>query len=480
MFTTADYKEVWQNCLKIIKDNVSPVSFKTWFEPIIPVKLDKNVLTIQVPSPFFYEYLEEQYIDILRKTLRKELGTDAKLEYSVVMEHNGFSNSKPYTVKFPTQNKTDLKNKPVSVQSTQESQIKNPFVIPGIKKLHVDPQLNPEYTFTNFIEGECNRLARSAGLAVAQSPGKTAFNPLFIYGNSGLGKTHLAQAIGIEAKQRYPEKTVLYVNAVKFQTQFVDALIKNNNINDFLHFYQMIDVLILDDVHEFAGKEKTQDAFFHIFNHLHQSGKQLILTSDQPPAELQGLEQRLLSRFKWGLSADLQAPDFETRISILKRKIYNDGIVVPNNVIEYIASNITQNIRELEGALISMLAQSTLNHREITIDLASEMIDKLVKNTRKDITIDYIQKIVCEYFGLPTDVLQTKTRKREIVQARQIAMYFSKGLTKSSLSTIGSVIGSKDHATVLHACKTVNNLMDTDKRFKSQIEDIEKRLKYNS
>ena len=480
MFMAVDYKDVWQNCLKIIKDNVSPVSFKTWFEPIIPVKLEKNVLTIQVPSPFFYEYLEEQYIDILRKTLRKELGADAKLEYSVVMEHNGFSSSKPYTVKFPTRIKTDLKNKPVTVQPTQESQIKNPFVIPGIKKLHVDPQLNPEYTFANFIEGECNRLARSAGMAVAQSPGKTAFNPLFIYGNSGLGKTHLAQAIGIEAKQLYPEKTVLYVNAVKFQTQFVDALIKNNNINDFLHFYQMIDVLILDDVHEFAGKEKTQDAFFHIFNHLHQSGKQLILTSDQPPAELQGLEQRLLSRFKWGLSADLQSPDFETRISILKKKIYNDGIVVPINVIEYIASNITQNIRELEGALISMLAQSTLNHREITVDLASEMIDKLVKNTRKDITIDYIQKVVCEYFGLPTDVLQTKTRKREIVQARQIAMFFSKGLTKSSLSTIGSIIGSKDHATVLHACKTVNNLMDTDKRFKSQIEDIEKRLKYNS
>lgn len=477
---TVDYKEVWQNCLKIIKDNVSPISFKTWFEPIIPVKLEKNVLTIQVPSPFFYEYLEEQYIDILRKTLRKELGSEAKLEYSVVMERNGFSSSKPYTVKFPTQDKTDLKNRPVPVQSTPESQIKNPFVIPGIKKLHVDSQLNSEYTFANFIEGECNRLARSAGLAVAQSPGKTAFNPLFIYGSSGLGKTHLAQAIGIEAKQRFPEKTVLYVNAVKFQTQFVDAHIKNNNINDFLHFYQMIDVLILDDVHEFAGKEKTQDAFFHIFNHLHQSGKQLILTSDQPPAELQGLEQRLLSRFKWGLSADLQAPDFETRVSILKRKIYNDGIVVPGNVTEYIASNITQNIRELEGALISMLAQSTLNHKEITVELASEMIDKLVKNTRRDITIDYIQKIVCEYFGLPTDVLQTKTRKREIVQARQIAMYFSKGLTKSSLSTIGSVIGSKDHATVLHACKTVNNLMDTDKRFKSQIDDIEKRLRYNS
>jgi len=313
-------------------------------------------------------------------------------------------------------------------------------------------------------------------LAVSHAPGKTAFNPLLLYGNSGLGKTHLAQAIGIEAKEKFPEKTVLYVNAAKFQTQFVEA-IRNNNKNDFLHFYQMIDILIIDDVHEFAGKEKTQDTFFHIFNHLHQSGKQLIFTSDKPPVELQGLEQRLLSRFKWGLSADLQAPDFETRIAILKKKIYNDGIIVPEEVIEYIASNITNNIRELEGALISLLAQSTLNRKEITIELTSEMIDKLVKNTRKEISIDYIQKIVCEYFGLPSDVLQTKTRKREIVQARQIAMFFSKSLTKSSLSTIGSIIGGKDHATVLHACKTVNNLMDTDKRFKSQIDDIERRLK---
>jgi len=472
-----DFQEVWQSCLSIIKDNVSPISFKTWFEPIVPVKLEKSILTIQVPSPFFYEYLEEQYIDILRKTLRKELGTDAKLEYSVVMENNNFVNSKPYTVKFPTQNKTELKNKPVSIPvNNQEYQIKNPFVIPGIKKLYVDPQLNPDNTLANFVEGECNRLARSAGLAVSHAPGKTAFNPLFLYGNSGLGKTHLAQAIGIEAKQKFPEKTVLYVNAAKFQTQFVEA-IRNNNKNDFLHFYQMIDILIIDDVQEFAGKEKTQDIFFHIFNHLHQSGKQLIFTSDKPPVELQGLEQRLLSRFKWGLSADLQSPDFETRIAILKKKIYNDGIIVPDEVIEYIASNITNNIRELEGALISLLAQSTLNKKEITLELASEMIDKLVKNTKKEISIDYIQKTVCEYFGLPSDVLQTKTRKREIVQARQIAMYFSKGMTKSSLSTIGSIIGGKDHATVLHACKTVNNLMDTDKRFKSQIEDIERRLK---
>jgi chromosomal replication initiator protein len=327
------------------------------------------------------------------------------------------------------------------------------------------------------VEGECNRLARSAGFAVSNNPGGTAFNPLLIYGDSGLGKTHLAQAIGIEIKDKFQDKTVLYVPANRFQTQFVEA-IRNNTKNDFLHFYQMIDVLVIDDVHEFAGKEKTQDIFFHIFNHLHQSGKQLILTCDKPPVELQGLEQRLLSRFKWGLSADLQIPDFETRVAILKQKTYKDGIVLPDEVVEYIATHITDNVRELEGALISLLAQSTLNKKEITLNLAKEMIDKLIKNTKREVSIDYIQKVVCNYFDVPVDSLQSKTRKREIVQARQVAMYFSKNLTKSSLATIGSQIGGKDHATVLHACKTVNNLVETDKQFKNQIEEIEKKLKF--
>ncbi|MFO8236489.1 MAG: chromosomal replication initiator protein DnaA [Bacteroidales bacterium] len=468
--------EVWNRCLKIIKDNVPAISYRTWFEPIIPLRIKDNVLTIQVPSPFFYEYLEEQYIDILRKTIKKELGSNAKLEYSVVMENNATHN-KPYTVKFPTNNKTELKNKPVSVPfKTEENTIKNPFVIPGIKKLHVDPRLNPDNSFSNFIEGDCNRLARSAGEAVADKPGGTAFNPLFIYGDSGLGKTHLSQAIGIKVKGKYPDKTVLYVNANKFQTQFVES-IRNNNKNDFLHFYQMIDVLVIDDIHELAGKEKTQDIFFHIFNHLHQTGKQLILTSDKPPIEMQGIEQRLLSRFKWGLSADLQAPDFDTRIKILEHKVYHDGIDINGDIVEYIASNITVNIRELEGALISLLAQSTLNKKEITIELARNVIDKLVKNSKKEISVDYIQKIVCDYFNINPEQLHSKTRKREIVQARQIAMFFSKSLTKSSLASIGSQIGGKDHATVLHACKTVNNLMDTDKRFKSTIENIEKKLK---
>ncbi len=471
------YQTVWDNCLKVIRDNVPSVSFRTWFEPIVPIRLDKNILTIQVPSPFFYEYLEEQYIDILRKTLRKELGNEAKLEYSVVMENSSVTNEKPYTVKLPGKNNPDLKNRSVQMPMGEgEHSIKNPFIIPGIKKLNIDPQLNPDNSFTNFIEGDCNRLARSAGCAVGNNPGGTAFNPLFLYGDSGLGKTHLAQSIGIRVKEKLPDKVVLYVNANKFGTQFTDA-IRNNNKNDFLHFYQMIDLLIIDDVQEFAGKEKTQEIFFHIFNHLHQSGKQLILTSDKPPVELQGLEQRLLSRFKWGLSADLQPPDFETRVAILKHKAYLDGIEMNDDVIDYVATHITSNIRELEGAKISLLAQATLNKREINLDLAKEVIDKLIKNTKRELSIDYIQKVVCSYFNVPVEMLISTTRKREIVQARQIAMFFSKSLTKSSLATIGSQIGDKDHATVLHACKTVNNLLETDKRFKFQIDEIEKRLK---
>jgi chromosomal replication initiator protein len=472
-----EYISAWEKCLDIIRDNVPGSSFKTWFEPIVPVKLDNKVLTIQVPSAFFYEYLEEQFIDILRKTLRMVLGNGAKLEYNVVMGGGTQTNGSPYTVSYPTNNNSKIQNQPLNIplKADEKKSIKNPFIIPGIQKLQIDPQLKPDNTFDNFIEGDCNRLARSAGYAVARNPGGTAFNPLMIYGNSGLGKTHLGQAIGIEVKENMPDKVVLYVNANKFQTQFTEAT-RNNNRNDFLHFYQMIDVLIMDDVHEFAGKEKTQETFFHIFNHLHQTGKQLILTSDKPPIELKGMEQRLLSRFKWGLTADLQTPDFETRMEILRRKVYNDGISLSDEVLEYIASHVNNNVRELEGALVSLLAQSMLNKREITIDLTAKLINKLVKNSHRELSIEYISKVVCDYFNMPVESLQTKTRKREIVQARQITMFFSKSLTKYSLASIGAQIGNKDHATVLHACKTVNNLKDTDKNFRQYVEDIEKKL----
>jgi chromosomal replication initiator protein len=468
---------VWNNCLDIIKDNVSPQSYRTWFHPIKAVKLKGNILTIQVPSQFFYEWLEQHYIDLLRKTIRKELGTEGKLEYSIVMD-NSF-NAKPYITKIPSSGRGNVKNQSIHMPiNINETAIRNPFIIPGLKKIQIDPQLNPNFSFDTYVEGECNRLARSAGYAVAQKPGGTSFNPLLIYGNGGLGKTHLSNSIGIEVKNLHPDKTVLYVSADKFQTQFVDAIMDNKK-NDFIHFYQSIDVLIIDDVQFFAGKEKTQDAFFHIFNHLHQNGKQIILTSDKAPVDMQGVEQRLLSRFKWGLSADLQSPDLETRIAILKKKLYNDGIEMPYEVIEYIAYSITTNVRELEGALISLLAQSSLNKKSITIDLAKEMLDKFVKNTAREISIDYIQKVVCDYFDIPIELMKSKTRKREIVQARQLAMYFSKQMTKNSLANIGLHCGKKDHATVLHACKTVNNLIDTDKQFRGYVSDIEKKLTLN-
>jgi chromosomal replication initiator protein len=463
------HEELWKRCLEVIKDNVSLQSFKTWFEPIKPLKLKGNILTIQVPSQFFYEWLEEHYITLLKKTIKKELGTEGKLEYSIIMENN-FVTSKPYSVKMPTSNRNAVKNAPVSVPYDLGSKtIKNPFIIPGLKKVNVDSQLNHNYSFENFIEGDFNRLARSAGYAVASKPGGTAFNPLLIYGGTGLGKTHLAHAIGIEVKQSHPGKTVLYVSSEKFTLQFIDAVM-NNSQNDFIH------VLIIDDVQFFAGKEKTQDVFFHVFNHLHQNGKQLVLTSDKSPVEMQGMEQRLLSRFKWGLSADLQVPNLEARIAILEKKMYSEGVELPKEVVEYLAYSITSNIRELEGALISLIAQSSLNKKAITLELAKQMIDKFVKNTAREVSIDYIQKVVCDYFELPIELLKSKTRKREVVQARQIAMYFAKQLTKSSLANIGAHCGGKDHATVLHACKTVNNLMETDKRFKVYIDDLEKKI----
>ncbi len=470
-------ESVWKKCLQIIKDNVSPQSFKTWFEPIKPIRLDGKVLTIEVPSQFFYEWLEEHYITLLKKVIRQQLGPEGRLEYSIVMEHAVAE--KPYTVRIPTKTSGDLKNSPVSVPVNVSSTIRNPFIIPGLKKVNVESQLNPNYTFENFVEGDCNRLARSAGYAVAGKPGGTAFNPLLIYGGVGMGKTHLAHAIGIESKNSHPGKTVLYVTSEKFTLQFIDA-VRNNEQNDFVHFYQMMDVLIIDDIQFLAGKEKTQDVFFHIFNHLHQTGKQIILTSDKAPVDLQGMEQRLLSRFKWGLAADLQMPDLETRISILNRKMYQDGIELPKEIVEYIAYSITSNVRELEGALISILAQASLNKKSVTLELAKQMIDKFVKNTTHEVSIDYIQKIVCDYFDLPIEMLKSKTRKRQVVQARQIAMYFAKNMTKSSLSSIGAHCGGKDHATVLHACRTVNNLIETDKKFKASVMELQKKIAINA
>jgi chromosomal replication initiator protein len=468
-------QSVWNNCLAFIKDNITPQAYKTWFEPIQAVKLTDNALSIQVPSKFFYEWLEEHYVKLLKVSLTRELGEKAKLVYVIKME-NTYGNKLPFTEKIPSTQRSQMASQEVDVPVKERNpELKNPFVIPGIRNVKIESQLNPSYNFENFLEGDSNRLARSAGLAVANKPGGTSFNPLLIFGGVGLGKTHLGHAIGVEIKDKYPEKTVLYISAEKFTQQYIES-VKKNNRNDFIHFYQIIDVLIVDDIQLLSGKAGTQDVFFHIFNHLHQNGKQVILTSDKAPVDMQDIEQRLLSRFKWGLSAELQHPDFETRISIIKNKLYRDGVEMPEDIVEFLANNIKTNIRELEGAIISLIAHSSFNRKDITLELAKRIVDNYVKNTKREVSIDYIQKVVSDYFQMDVETLQSKTRKRHIVQARQLAMFFAKKFTKASLASIGSQIGKRDHATVLHACKTVDNLATTDKQFKKFVEDLNKKL----
>jgi chromosomal replication initiator protein len=478
-----DYQKVWDECLTFISDNLvgkeSEKAFATWFKPIVPVKLDGNTLTIQVPSPFFYEWLEENYAEMLKRAIERSLGPEARLQYSVMMDTS--IDDKPITANLPMTRHAQTLNPPREVPFTLNNdgpkELPNPFVIPGIRKMRINSQLSASYTLHNYVEGECNRLARAAGYAVADKPGKTAFNPLMLYGGVGLGKTHLANAIGLKTKELHPDLTVLYVTSEQFMQQYADAG-RNGTTSDFVHFYELIDVLIVDDIQFWSNKAgRTQEAFFHIFNTLHQAGKQIIITSDKAPSELQGLETRLTSRLKWGLAAELLPPDVETRMNILREKQASDGVEMPEEVIEYIAYNINTNVRELEGARISLMAQSSLNHRDITLDLARQMVDRFVKSTNREVTIEYIQKVVCDYFNIPIDSIQSRTRKREIVQARQLTMYFAKKLTKSSLAIIGLQCGNKDHATVLHACKTVANLAETDRQFKGWIDELDKKFK---
>ncbi len=467
-------EKVWSNCLKIIKDIVEWQHYKTWFEPILPVSFKKDILIIQVPSQFFFEYLEEHYVNLLAKTLKRELGKDARLEYRILVD-SGNTTNKPLTMDVSGHGYKTYSNNEMDFPLIINNPVKNPFVIPGLRKMQIDPQLNHIYTFDALIEGDCNRVARRAGKTVAEKPGASSFNPLVIYGGVGLGKTHLAQSIGNEVKRLHPTKVVLYVSSEKFINQFIDHS-RNNAINDFIHFYQLIDVLIVDDVQFFAKAEKSQDALFAIFNHLHQSGKQLVLTSDKAPKDLEGVQERLLSRFRWGLSADMQIPDYETRIEILERKMKNDGLEMPKEVVKYIAYNINSNIRELEGALISLLAQSSLNRKEIDLDLAKKVLRNFIKSSSKEITIDAIQKMVCDYFDVSYDKLLQKTRKREIVQARQITMFLTKAFTKNSLKTIGEHFGGRDHTTVIHSCQTVRDLMDTDNLFRENVLELHQKV----
>lgn len=454
---------VWDNCLTIIKKSINPQAYKTWFEPIKPIGVEGNSLTIQVPNKFFYEWLEEHYVDLLRKVLKVELGEGGKLEYQIVVENH----REPGIVSNNKQRKF--------IQPFSTENIRNPFVIPGIKRTKIDSQLSRAYSFENFIEGECNKLGRSAGMAIANKPGGTAFNPLVLYGDVGLGKTHLAQAIGNKIEEQFPNKNVLYLTSERFTNQMIEA-IKNNAVNDFMNFYNQLDVLIVDDIQFLSGRSKTLEVFFNIFNHLHQNKKQIILTSDRAPKDLEGMAERLISRFKWGLTTDLKAPEFETRMAILSTKMDEEDIALPNDVIEFICFNIKENIRELEGALISLIAQSTLNNREINLELAKDTIQSLVKQMHREVNVENIKNLVAEHFKVPVEKLQSKTRKREVVIARQLSMYLAKNLTNKSLKAIGENFGGRDHSTVIYSCQAVQNLMDTDLLFKDTVSELEKKV----
>ncbi len=451
---------LWNRCLEVIRDNVPEQAYKTWFLPITPLKYEDKTLVVQVPSQFFYEYLEDKYVDLLRKTLYKIIGEGTRLMYNIMVDK-----SSRKTVDYESTQRTIIPQKTVVDK-----------VIPQVPVPELDPHLNPEYNFETFIEGYSNKLSRSVAEAVALNPAKTIFNPLFLYGASGVGKTHLANAIGTKIKELYPEKRVLYVSAQLFQVQYTDS-VRNNTTNDFINFYQTIDVLIIDDIQEFAGVTKTQNTFFHIFNHLHQNGKQLILTSDRAPVLLQGMEERLITRFKWGMVAELEKPTVELRKNILKNKIHRDGLLFPQEVIDYIAENVGDSVRDLEGIVISIMAHSTIYNKEIDLELAQRIVRKVVNSENKSVTVDDIINVVCKHFGIDTAVIHTKSRKREVVQARQVAMYLAKNHTDFSTAKIGSLIGQKDHATVLHACKTIKELKEVDKTFRAEIDDIQSALK---
>lgn len=461
---------LWNRCLEIIRDNVPESTYKTWFVPIVPLKYEDKTLIVQVPSQFFYEFLEDKFVDLLRKTLYKVIGEGTKLMYNVMVDRTSIPNQ---TVNLEASNR--------STAVPQKSVIrgggnKAPNILQAPAPQDLDPHLNPDYNFENFIEGYSNKLSRSVAEAVAQSPAKTVFNPLFLHGASGVGKTHLANAIGTRIKELYPGKRVLYVSAHLFQVQYTDS-VRNNTTNDFINFYQTIDVLIIDDIQEFAGVTKTQNTFFHIFNHLHQNGKQLILTSDRAPVLLQGMEERLLTRFKWGMVAELEKPTVELRKNILRNKIHRDGLQFPSEVIDYIAENVNESVRDLEGIVISMMAHSTIYNKEIDLELAQRIVRKVVRSETKSISVDDIINVVCKHFDLEPVAIHTKSRKREVVQARQVAMYLAKAHTDFSTSKIGKFIGNKDHATVLHACKTVKGQCEVDKAFRSDIENIQTLLR---
>jgi chromosomal replication initiator protein len=467
-----DSTTVWQDCLEIVKKTVDEQNFNTWFKPIVPIRHEGDVLTIQVPSQFFYEWLEENYVPVLKKAVSSVLGATGKLEYSVIVD-SGNKQSPPVTVNYPNGTQAARSNGQVVVNDKTDY---SPFSLKAVNPQQVNSRLNTNYTFNNFVEGDCNRLARAAGVAVSKKPGVTSFNPLMLYGGVGVGKTHLVQAVGNEIKRALPDKIVLYVDQNDFTNQFLNAL-QNNQLQQFQNFYLQVDLLILDDVQFLAGREKTQEMFFHIFNQLHQTGKQIIMTSDCPPRDLKGFQERLLSRFKWGLTADLQEPDFETKLAIIRNKMKSDGIDIPDQVADYLAYSVDTNLRDMEGVLNSLIFHATLLKKDIDLELAKDVLKNIVKEIQSDVSVDFIQKTVAEYFKVELEAMKGKIKKREIVVPRQVAMYFCKRYTQLTLALIGENFGGRDHSTVIHALEMVEDLMKTDVNFKVSVDELSKKLK---
>jgi len=448
--------------MDIIKDNVSDKAFQTWFVPIIPIKYQNNDFTVQVPSHFFYEYLEEHYADLIYASLSRITGKNLMLYYRIIVDQ---SNKKGGGTIVQSEKLSPINE----VKKTVTRLNKSPNGL--VPAAEWNPNLNPRLLFHNFFEGESNILARRVGESICETPGKT-FNPLFIHGCAGVGKTHLCHAIGNRMMEQSPGKKVMYISSHLFQVQFTDAS-RNNVSNDFINFYQGVDILIVDDIQELAGKEKTQNAYFHIFNHLHLLGKQIILTSDKAPNDLQGIEERLISRFKWGATAELFKPDLELRKKILWNKIKQDGLKISEDIINYIAENVTEHIRDLEGIITSLMAHSLICNREIDLELAKRVVNQAVKIEKKQITVEKIQDVVSNYFNIDLKDIHSKSRKREIVQARQVTMFLSKKYTDYSFSRIGSLVGKRDHATVLHSCGAIQDRLDYDKAFRVTLSDIE-------
>ena len=452
-----ELQQKWAQCQAILADNLTRSVYQTWFAPIIPLLFENGVLTLQVKSQFVAEYIEENYISLLSASIIRVFGQGTHLEYRVLIDAASGA-------------ATML---PSAGAQTQASPIINNTPRP---ETNFDSQLNAYYTFESFVGGETNKLARTAGMAIAKQPGYTAFNPLFVYGGSGVGKTHLANAIGNQAKLYNPQVRVLYVSANTFKLQYQDAA-KNNKIPDFLNFYQSVDVLIMDDIQYFAGLRGTQDTFFHIFNYLQQSRKQLILTSDRPPVELKDIEERLLTRFKWGLSAEIKMPDYQLRKNILLSKMRRDGITLSDEVVNFIASNVRNSVRDLEGILASLLAHSTLTEREIDLKLAEQVVSHIVAIQPKVITIGDVVGAVAERFNIPEKAIFAQTRSREISKARHLAIYLTKELTDCSLTEIGFKMGRRTHATVLHSIATVKEQLEFDPALRQTIAQIETALK---